>query len=170
MNERLDETIDRLAAELTAVPPDPGFSARVRPRLSPSPQRRPMWLVASAAAAAVIALTVIARFAGMPSGDAAMDNVLSSRTIGIGPTMFAPAVVRERAGAPTTVVVRGPVVPNPELNDLEESIAPAVDDLRVDPLIVEAMDVPAVAAIVPLDVPHLEIGDIADGEVAKEQK
>jgi hypothetical protein len=107
MNERLDETIDRIAAELTAVPPDPGFSARVRHRLPPTHPRRSTWLVASAAAAAAaaIALTVIARFAAMPSGDA-----------------------------------------------------------------VEEMEVPAVAVIVPLDVPHLEIGDIADGEVAKEPK
>jgi hypothetical protein len=171
MNERLDEIIDRVAAELTAVPPDPQFTTRVRDRLVPGRQRRPVWFTASAAAAAVIVLTLIARFVAMPPGDAAIDDVLHSRTVGVGWATLPPAARSEQGEASVPDVVDGPVVVVQELGvDRSEPAAVSADDLKVDPLVVEAIEVPAVAVIVPLDVPHLEIGEIAAGELAKEPK
>lgn len=55
--ETLDDTVDRIAAALTAVPPDPGFSQRLRPKLDGS--SRLGWMAVSAAAA-VIALAILA--------------------------------------------------------------------------------------------------------------
>jgi hypothetical protein len=57
--ETLDETIDRVAASLTAVPADPAFAARLRARWADREQRG-TWRVAGACAAVALLAMAIA--------------------------------------------------------------------------------------------------------------
>lgn len=62
-HETLDESIDRVAASLTAVPADPAFSTRLGARLAqPSSQRASLLFVVSAVAVALVAAVVTGVF------------------------------------------------------------------------------------------------------------
>lgn len=63
MHETLDETIDRVAGEMSAVAGDPALTARVRERMD---GRRRVWLLPTLAAASVVGVVVLAMAALWP--------------------------------------------------------------------------------------------------------
>ena len=58
VRETLDETIDRVAAAMTAMPADPGFGERLAPRFASSAPWAARSLLFAAAAAAMVLLAV----------------------------------------------------------------------------------------------------------------
>jgi hypothetical protein len=165
-NERIDETIDRVASELTAVPPDLSFSARLRERL-PDPRRRttPL-LLASAIAALVIAIAMFARYAPSsppqsPPARAGLAPARDETTIASGPVTSVPDPRADTSGD-ETVGKRGTLaIDLPGMTPAEVD-SPVLAALVVDELNVDAVDV------APLDITTIEISDIDIGQEPKE--
>jgi hypothetical protein len=171
-----DDRIDEAARRLTEGRPRTGFATRVVARLEDRPLRwSPAWLLAPAAAALVILITVVAREQtsevarrAMPStstdialapdaGNARFDPDTATTDVRV-----EPAVVQRAGGGPIGVVV------------MADSVAAAVDletDLAVAPLelppvtasaaLVEALEEPPALAVEPLGIAALEMLETA---------
>ena len=159
VRERLDETIDRVAAMLTAVPADPGFTERLAPRLVDRGHgSRTGWLMTAAAAAAAIVIAIVFSNGRDERASAPQEAMVTGS-----PT--APALV-ERGTAATAQVptVEPPSAPRDQAvarsEDLEEprppSIAalPAPDGIGVDTLHLEAL------AVMPVDVGEIDLASL----------
>jgi hypothetical protein len=170
-NEHIDETIDRVAAELTAVPADPGFSARLRDQLAHRQHHSARWALASATAAVLVAAVVVLRFYSAPPEDAASGIVIASRGIGAGPVELplGGLVGSVRAGLVSAAPEAG-TLPMAPSDSEGEALASEPGALTVSPLVVEPVNLPAVLDIAPLEVPHLEIVEIGAGHGAKEPR
>lgn len=174
VRETLDETIDRVAATLTAVPADPGFTERLASRLTGRSHAWPnSWLLAGAAAAAALVIAVLAssgRNAGMhtpqdtiaasaPAAPALVEHLAA-------PVAEAPPI--EQTSAP---VDRAPAVVESEDGDLARPPAIAAlaapDGIGVATLQLEALYVTPVD-IGQIDIASLEVREIDGFEEPKE--
>jgi hypothetical protein len=173
VRETLDETIDRVAATLTAVPADPGFGDRLAARLEPAPRGwRTTWLVVSAAAAVVLlALIVGARREGpspLPQVAAVHDvpaqkppPELSHAAASVADSGTAGAFA-ETQRLPQLDAVEAPAAPPSAIAAL-----PAPHTIAVETLALQALDV-APVDIGQIDVASLEIREIDVNEEPKE--
>jgi hypothetical protein len=169
-NERLDETIDRVAAGLTAVPADPGFSARLRDRLPQQTHHRTRWILAAATAAAVVvAAVIVVRFSSARPEEVVSDLVSTSSALRDGLAELRQGGLVSSVGTGLLSERRDWSVSPMILTD-SEGEAPAVEPgaLTVSPLVVAAVSMPPVVAIAPLEVPNLEIAEIGAGLGSKE--
>ena len=148
--EFLDETIDRVARDLTTVSADDAFGARVRQRLS-APRHRP-WrvLVAVGVASAAAVVTITAALWTSPERVPATAHhvVLPLEARGI-------ATI-----APLAATVHRPTV-------RVEAMVAAAEHLSVEPIAIEPLPVEAPVQIDPLyvgdlQVPAIEIEDIKE--------
>jgi hypothetical protein len=166
-NEHIDETIDRVAAELTAVPSGSSFAARLRDRLSQ--RRRPSTVpLLVSATAAVIAVAVLARFApSTPEQPTLAGGGVEPRRgepgIATGISPFASGALEDKPGEKTADAAEPTAFDPAEFDaDSHPVDSPALAALIVDELIVDAVDV------APLGIDTLEISDIDTGELPKE--
>jgi len=102
-HETLDETIDRVAGEMSAVAGDPALTARVRERMD---GRRRGWLMPTLAAASVAGVVVIA-MALWPRAEQIPPPPPASHELAA--NVAAPTV---EGGAPVPPHVAGRIVPN----------------------------------------------------------
>jgi hypothetical protein len=170
-HERLDETIDRVAAALTMVPADPALAERIAHRLQTERAAHPLaWRQLAAAAVALTAITLIA---------IALDRNRNPEITAHAPTLIgqqrAPVVMptaprqssaAERRGAQTAPVTRQDrrPTPNPQaviadsgapmLDALPAPMLLAVDSLTHDPLTI------APVTVAPLDLETLTISEV----------
>jgi hypothetical protein len=165
-NERLDETIDRVAQTMTAVPADPAFSARLSRRLQRRTGNVTSWVLAASAAAAVLVTTVVV---SRPVADQPESIAAVARHDGLAPVAPEAATALTAPAAPVALAApatpAAPAAPAPEAPTGAEDIVPAlrVAALTLEPLTLADVDV------VPLDVTRLEIIDI-DSSEPKEPK
>lgn len=155
-HETIDETLDRVAGEMTAVAGDPTLPARVRERMHRHP--RP-WLVPALIAASVAGAAVLSVVVTRPDGQSAGAEVHE---------------VSGRALAPVAPLAAA--VPQPDLSPAHFPVAPAaaivsVDEtpLAVAALVIAPLAMPEVAEIEPLRVASLQIADI-EFEESKEPR
>jgi hypothetical protein len=128
-NERTDELIDRLAAELVEAPSDPQFSTRLRTRLQPA-QRRVSTRIAVAAfatAAAALAFVTMTR----PS--------VIERPTAPGTPLPSTAVARLAPLAPVVPVAAVVIEPLAEIAPLADVVID-VPSLEVDALAIAALE------------------------------
>lgn len=161
----LDDDIGRVAAALTAVPPDEDFTARMNQRIDAGGTARWMW-VAPAMAAAVLVLMVAANVDRT-------EQTAPLRSRAIAATTFeearAPIIVERIA----TITVPAPVSPRPSSRAGRESLVPPIAALaEPETLSVDALTFPSLA-VAPvefdmLDLRGLEVRDI-DASTPKEQ-
>jgi hypothetical protein len=154
-HETVDDTLDRVAGEMTAVAGNPMLSARVRERMH---RRVRPWLPPALVAASVAGVVALSVLLSHPDGRSAGVEVheLSGRAL----TPLAPFAV---------------AVPQPDLST-HFPVAPAaaivsVDEtpLAVAALVIAPLAMPAVAEIEPLRVASLQIADI-EFEESKEPR
>lgn len=147
MHETLDETIDRVAGEMSAVADDPGLTARVRERMN---GRRRVWLMPTLAAASVAGIVVIAA-ALWPRAEPIPAPPRTSHELAA--NVAAPTV--ERVTSPA--LEGGTLVPSqPAMVDADvEPVEPA--PLAIAELTIAPLAMPDVAEIAPLQVENLEI-------------
>ena len=171
VRETLDETIDRVAATLTAVPADPGFSERLAPRLAGRGDGwSNRWLFAAAAAAAVVVLALVVsdrRDQGGTAPQSAPRNaIVSSPTVAPGPVNAAPAVAAEEPMIEQAVLAAAPA---PEFIGSDVERPPAIaalaapEGIGVDTLQLEALHVTPVD-VGEIDIASLEIREIGAPE------
>ena len=150
--ETLDETIDRVAAAITAVPADPGFSARLAPRLEGRTRGSSMWLVAAAAAAAIVLAVLLVKperstVTPVQQANAPQPPQLVVET--------ASADAARKTTAVTATPVRAEASPGEGYAPIERTPAIAalgpVETLTVDDLTLHELH------IAPVDVVHLDI-------------
>jgi hypothetical protein len=167
----LDETIDRVAGDVTAVSADSALSDRIRARLAD--RRRPLFMpvlaAASVAGATVLATALwLQREPAAPAEPAlvatAIAPMASLRRAVPGSVTFPDAPSRAGSlkveGGPTLRGQGGTSAATPEMavlpwNVEEESTVPA--PLTVGEAIVAAVTTPNPVAIAPLDVTPLEV-------------
>ena len=164
--ETLDETIDRVAAALTAVPADPGFSARVAPRLDAPARGGSAWMVAAAAAAAIVLAVILAR----PERQAQMPVQQTAATAATAPQ--AAAVPPVATASPATPVASvAPLRVAAPLEEVHEPAAPAsaiaalapVETMNVDDLTLHDLHI-APVAVAHLDIEELDVPQIGTAE------
>lgn len=172
-NEHLDELIDRVAAELTAVSADPGFTGRLRARLHPRRARLSVSLLVVASAAAVLVAAVAMTLPGR-LGESRQDN----RPVASGAappvvTSSPNALLAEPTPRPATRESDGNVRVRPRDIDVLEPPPLAMADSEataIAPLAIEPLALPTVPELDPLDVPALEIAEIGASSDAKEPR
>lgn len=166
--ETLDETIDRVAAAITAVPADPGFSSRLAPRLDAPPARGTLtWMVAAVAAAAIVLAVFLVRperSAVRPPQQASANlpasaNQLAARTLDPSPSVRAVEAQAAIARAPLLAraapeEIVAPIERTPAIAALDP-----VETLNVDDLTLHELH------IAPVDVAHLDIATIDVPEI-----
>jgi hypothetical protein len=168
-NERLDETIDRVAQAMTAVPADPAFGARLSRRLQRRTGNVTSWVLAASAAAAVLVATLVL---SRPVADQPATVVRHDALASAAPAASASARAELLASYGETSPKRpadregGPAAPAAAAPTGVEDIVPAlrVAALTLEPLTLADVD------ISPLDVAGLEIADIDSGAEPKEPK
>ncbi len=174
-HETLDEMIDRIAGEMTAVSADPGFADRVRPRLSD--RRRPLYAQVLAAATVVSAVVIASMLWPQNESPARADRELVGGSVA--PIASLPATVfsastrlsprPERGTFPAAGGV-APVAPhNAAVAEAEvESAGP--DPLAVAELAIPPAVRPDAVSIVPLDVARLEVPELDTTYESKEPR
>ena len=155
-HETIDETLDRVAGEMTAVAGNPMLSARMRERMH---RRARPWLLPALVAGSVAGVVALSVVLSHPDGRSAGAEVHE---------------VSGRALAP--VAPFAAAVPQPDLSPTRFPVAPAativsVDEtpLAVTALVIAPLAMPEVAEIEPLRVASLEIDDI-EFEESKEPR
>ena len=183
MHETVDETIDRVAGEMTAVVADPTLTARVRERLHPG---RPPWVMPALAVASLVGIVAVAVVSMTPSDD----TVLPREGAELSAADIAPLVALARSveGSgmasdldETTVAVRGtdsgrvrqeseiPDAAVPAMvADADPPGAPA--PLAIAELSVSPLTWPGTAEIAALEVAPLEVLELDLTEEPKEPK
>lgn len=167
VTETLDETIDRVAAAITAVPTDPGFSSRLAPRLDAPARGASTWMVPAAAAAAIVLAVFLVRperSAVRPPQQASANlpasaNQPAARTVHPAPSVRAVESPAAIAHAPRLT----PAAPEETVRPIEPTAAIAALDpvatLNVDDLTLHELH------IAPVDVAHLDIATIDVPEI-----
>jgi hypothetical protein len=155
--ETLDDTIDRVARDLTATPADHRFDARAAAWRARDAASNRSWKPASVVAAALTAVLLALATINRDAKPAASPAALASRALAItsgyasSPTPSGPGVQGQAAPAARRAVV-----------DTRRADA-AVPALVIEPLVVEAVE------LAPLRMEGLQISDI-DPEVTKEPR
>ena len=132
--ETLDEMIDRVAAAITAVPADPGFSARLAPRLAAPARSAPAWMIAAAAMTAIVLGVLLA------TPERSTPRLVEQAVI----TPEPPPLARSVPAASTTAAAAVG-------ND-----APARTAAAPEPVLAPGAPAPAIAALGPVDTLHIE--------------
>lgn len=179
MRETIDESIDRVAAAMTAVPADPGFAARVDARLA-TPHASVawpwiwQWIAAPAAAAAVLAAAIVFGPAGRDEDEAALrpQGAQALLPATAGPVQAVPlqasAHMQSTGGASARARPGEHVedeADDPFATRIAALSAPAA--LSIDALSLESLSI-APVDVADLDLPEIEVGDMPGGE-PKEQ-
>jgi hypothetical protein len=171
VHETLDETIDRVAASLTAVPADRGFTERLVARLDGHGRGSSnRWLFAAAAAAAVVVLTVVVSIrreqdAKPLPGVVAAPPVMAPGQRNAPPLVGAEEPIVERtvpAVVPAPAFIDSEVEPPPAIAALAAPEGIDVDTLQLDALHVSPVDVGEI------DVASIEIREIGALDEPKE--
>jgi hypothetical protein len=162
-NERIDETIDRVAAELTAVSPNAGFATRLLDRLQRPQRRSVMSILVLVSATATLFVAVLLMF---DRGPAAQPEAVLGRTLDTAPVELLPGGLVGSVSADLAVMSnQAHVLPAlPSVDNEDAAIPGGPGALEVEALTIEPMEFPVPTDIVPLDVPNLLIGEIAAGE------
>ena len=175
--ETLDETLDRVAAEMTAVPPDETFIARVRPSLD-RPARRGFGLRTFAIAPCLLALAVAAALM-RPSGSGTRPVATSARSTCDRPTVTAletmpagmePSTPRAETVTATTrasgAVSTGVGIDHARADFAIPALPPPpeldVAHLALDPLVVHPVDVSSI------EIAEILVADLGPAEEPKE--
>jgi hypothetical protein len=167
--ETLDETIDRVAAALTVVPADPGFSERLMPRLASETRWTPRSLVFATAAAAVVllAMMMMNRREDAPIVQTAAAPSASPAPAFDMPTSEPAAIAETR---PSTTLATSSAE-NVEAHDHELTAGIAAltppDSLTVEHLAIPHLAIDAVE-VERLEVPTLQIAALAITDENKE--
>lgn len=175
-HESLDETIDRVAADLTMVSADPALAARIADRLE---TRKTLgWQRLALAGVAVAAIAVLAVVVSnitrdVPAVDVARatspaaprvepSSAAAATTVGAAEstTAVAPerAVRQRRAPAPT----QDPLPELPQIDALSSPELIAIDTLPTDTLAIEPVD------LAPLGMANLAVAEIDGRDSPKE--
>jgi hypothetical protein len=173
--ETLDETLDRVAREITAVPPDTTFGARLRPRLD-EPVRQVFGPRTLVAATCVLALAVAAGL--VRHNDPATPRVSVTQSAIAGQAAPSAQIARfagdradQHAGAAATTARATVALPRVEIeHTAAESAIPAllgpsvldVAHLQLDRLVVEPVEVSS------LEIPEISVTDLGAPEGPKE--
>ena len=170
VRETLDETIDRVAATLTAVPADPGFTQRLAPRLT---RERPGWnhtWLVGAAAAAVIFVALLVNNGRDASVNAPLGVVAENAPAAPLVQGTTASVIEE----PTVEQTTASVDPAPAVVEVNEPAPPpaiaalaAPEGIGVETLQLEALAVMPVE-IGEIDIASLEVREIDGFEDPKE--
>jgi hypothetical protein len=174
--ERLDETIDRVAAHLTMVPADPGLAGRIAAQLEREPRFAwPRLAMASVAVAAVVAAFVFVNNARQaPAVDVAHHATTSPKAdepaqqpADVASARMSPAPSNTATVARRAVGIALPSAEDllPEMPQLASLASPVTIDVMVlptDTLTIEPVD------FAPLDVADLAVRDIDEGDSPKE--
>ena len=173
--ETIDETIDRVAAQLTMVPADPALAGRIAEQLdTDAPFAWMRWLLATGAVAAVAVLAVVV----FNSSRAPQPADIARATAPVpGPTGETPHAEAARASAspqiamtaPTRGVTRRrsaeahPPLPElPQIDALESPVLLAVDNIPTKTLTIEPVD------LAPLDLANLAVRELGERDDPKE--
>jgi hypothetical protein len=148
--ETLDETIDRVAAALTAVPADPGFGARLAARLDASARGSWTWTVAAAGAAAIALAMAIVRL------DPSVAPIQQARAIGSA-TPFAEAVAAV-APVPASTSTASTATAAPAMARVRTTVRAASE--------APAMSVPAIAALPDVETIGVDVLTLRDLQLA----
>jgi hypothetical protein len=172
--ETIDDTIDRVAAELTLVAADPALPERITARLERQPRVTFGWRLAIGAAATAAAAMLAALVINAPPSPA-IDHARTADASSVPSRAIAPAAVALRAPSVSTrdrVARVAPmprtasaIEPLPEFRQIDALPSPAmlaVDDLNTDLLSVTPVDV------APLDLADLVVGDVSARDEPKE--
>jgi hypothetical protein len=174
--EAIDDTIDRVAAELTLVAADPELPGRITAHLERQPRMTFGWRLAIGAAATAAAAMLAAFVLNAPPSPA-IDHARTADAL--------PVSAPSREIAPAAVAAPAPIVPTrdrvarvasvprgasaieplPEFRQIDALPSPAmlaVDDLNTDLLTVAPVDV------APLDLANLVVGEVAARDEPKE--
>lgn len=173
--ETLDETIDRVANEITAVPEEATFVARLRPQLD-EPVRQAFGLRTLIAATCVLALAVAAGL--MRHNDPGTGRVPVIQSENARPVSPSAQTARsegdrvEQHGRAVAAPDRGTVaVPRVEIeHEVAESAIPALSDpslldlahLQLDHLVVEPVEVSSI------EIPEISVPGLGASEEPKE--
>ena len=166
-NERIDETIDRVAAELTAVTSDASFSVRLSDRLA-APRRRtaPLILVPTTAAL-VVAVALFARYAAStpperPSARTGLEATPREAAIVSAPSGSIPDAIENAADRKS--LGKGAIIDG---SAVQPFVSPEVDNPALAVLVVDELNLDPVD-VAPLGIATLEISDIDTGQTPKE--
>lgn len=174
-HETLDETIDRIAGEMTTVSADPAFADRVRPRLSDD--RRPLFGPVLAAATVVSAVVIAIVLWPQNESPSRADRELIAGSVA--PTVSLPATVWN---ASTTLLppLEGRTLPAAGGGAPAAPHGSAVAEAQVesagpDPLAIVELAIPPpvspdVVSIAPLDVAQLEVPELDTTYESKEPR
>lgn len=172
-HETLDETIDRVAGEMTTVADDPALTARVRERMD---ARRRGWLMPTLAAASVAGVVVIA-MALWPRMEQIQPPPPASHELAANvaaPTVEGGAPVPPHAGRILPNVEGGASVPShttspAAFEDAEaEPTGPA--PLAIAELTITPMAGPDAVVIAPLDVAPLHLPELDTIDESREPR
>ena len=155
-NERVDELIDRVAAELVDSSHDPSFTLRLRARLqSRSHQVSPRLILAATVSAAVMLAIVVITMRDLASPDASTNgNFVTSTALALRAplTPFAPA-------APLAPLAR--LAPRAPARPASTTVV--IESLEIAPLDDIALDVGA------LEVAALTLADLEDADAGEKE-
>jgi len=156
--ETLDEIIDRVASDLTQVPSDTAFSARVQRRLD-NVHRLPLWLTATAVTASLIAAVAI----GL-----SVERSRRNNQVFVAPSRDeAQAVSVSKVEEPSVVVAAitesairvMPVFESEPATSIPALASPHrlhVEDLVLDPLTLDQVADPGVLEVTALDIREID--------------
>jgi hypothetical protein len=174
-HETLDETIDRIAGEMTAVSADPAFADRVRPRLSDG--HRPLFVPVLAPATIVSAVVIAIVLWPQNESPARADRELVAGSVA--PMASLPATVfsaltrlppRLQGGTFLAADSGAPAAPHgPAVADAQvESAGP--DPLAIAELAIPPAVSPDAVSVAPLDVARLEVPELDTTYESKEPR
>jgi hypothetical protein len=184
MHETLDETIDRVACEMTEVGADAAFAVRVRAGLA---QPRRSWLVPAMAVASVAVVLLVIwlpRAADLPSRPGAI--TLAARSLAPwaalppaaeAPTRSAGVDNEVRAPRPPIAAAPGAAVAAANAPAAEAPLDLIVSAITAGPAAIAIAELnvvpvvrPDVMAIAPIDVTPLDVPELPMINESKEQK
>jgi len=173
--EALDDTIDRVAAELTAVAADPTLAGRITARLESPPRSTFGWRLAIGAVATGAAVMVAAFVLNTPPSPATNDEPVAQALslpapspetgVSVTATRTPDSPMRDRGRLAPVVRRASARDPLPEFRQIDALSSPAmlaVEDLSTDSLTVAPVD------ITPLYVADLIVGDVSGRQEPKE--
>lgn len=162
MHETLDETIDRIAGEMTAVSADPAFADRVRSRFSD--RRRPLFVPVLAAATVVSAVAIAIMMWPQNESPALADRELVAGSVA--PIASLPATVFSASTRLLPRLERGtfpavdggtPAAPHSPAVAEAQAESGGPDPLAIAELAIAPPGGPDAVSIAPLDVARLEV-------------
>jgi hypothetical protein len=158
-DDTLDDTIDRVAGEMTAGAADPTLTARVRERIH---QRRPAWVTPALAAASVVGAVgiTIVLWPQNELREAAASELVASA---VAPIVALPGTVPTELTRPQDLeggTLVPPRPPPPIVAPASPIVAVDETPLAVAALVVPPLVMPEMMEIEPLHIASLQIAEI----------